>query len=37
VTKDQLESEILKAILSDAASDRREGFNGFARHRRSAA
>jgi hypothetical protein len=31
VTKDQLESEILKAMLSEAASDRREGFNGLAR------
>jgi hypothetical protein len=31
VTKDDLESEILKAMLSEAASDRREGFNGLAR------
>jgi hypothetical protein len=31
VTKDQLQSEILKAMLSEAASDRREGFNGLAR------
>jgi len=30
VTKDQLENEILKAMLSEAASDRRDGFNGLA-------
>src|SRR5688572_7535316 len=31
MTKDELESEILKGMLSEAASGGRDGFNGLAR------